>query len=90
MDLSAQVHSMMLESYPELAGPPPYDDQTEYLPLPPTTAHRAALAGRCPDAVGFFDLFTAGTTETSIHLCTWRSESPLFMPEFGETQACKG
>jgi DNA polymerase eta len=38
MDLSAQVHSVMLARYPELAGPPPYDDPTEYLPLPPTTA----------------------------------------------------
>ncbi|TVY83937.1 N-acetyltransferase eso1 [Lachnellula suecica] len=38
MDLSAQVHSILLERYPELSGPPPYDDQTENLPLPPTTA----------------------------------------------------
>ncbi|KAL1630377.1 DNA-directed DNA polymerase eta rad30 [Neofusicoccum ribis] len=38
MDLSAQVHSIMLERYPELAGPPPYDDPTENLPRPPTTA----------------------------------------------------
>lgn len=38
MDLSAQVHSIMLERYPEeLAGPAPYDDPTENLPLPPTT-----------------------------------------------------
>jgi len=37
MDLSAQVHSILLERYPELAGPPPYDDPTEHLPLPPTT-----------------------------------------------------
>ncbi|TVY48038.1 N-acetyltransferase [Lachnellula occidentalis] len=38
MDLSAQVHATMLERYPELSGPPPYDDPTESLPLPPTTA----------------------------------------------------
>ncbi|KAF4542753.1 DNA-repair protein UmuC-like protein [Lasiodiplodia theobromae] len=38
MDLSAQVHSVLLERYPELAGPPPYDDPTENLPRPPTTA----------------------------------------------------
>jgi DNA polymerase eta len=38
MDLSAQVHSIILERYPELAGPAPYDDLSEYLPLPPTTA----------------------------------------------------
>ena len=38
VDLSAQVHSILLERYPELSGPPPYDDPTENLPLPPTTA----------------------------------------------------
>jgi DNA polymerase eta len=38
MDLSAQVHSILLERYPELSGPAPYDDPTEKLPLPPTTA----------------------------------------------------
>ena len=37
LDLSAQVHSIMLERYPELALPPPRDDPTENLPLPPTT-----------------------------------------------------
>jgi DNA polymerase eta len=37
MDLSAQVHSIMLERYPELALHPPQDDPTEYLPLPPST-----------------------------------------------------
>ncbi|KUJ09219.1 DNA/RNA polymerase [Mollisia scopiformis] len=37
-DLSAQVHSIMLERYPELKGPAPYDDPSEKLPLPPTTA----------------------------------------------------
>jgi DNA polymerase eta len=38
MDLSAQIHSILLERHPELAGPAPYDDLTENLPLPPTTA----------------------------------------------------
>ncbi|KAH6674930.1 hypothetical protein B0J14DRAFT_24668 [Halenospora varia] len=38
MDLSAQVHSILLDRYPELSGPAPYDDPTEHLPLPPTTA----------------------------------------------------
>lgn len=38
MDLSAQIHSILLERYPELSGPAPYDDLTENLPLPPTTA----------------------------------------------------
>ena len=38
MDLSAQVHSILLERYPELDVPPPYDDPTENLPRPPTTA----------------------------------------------------
>jgi DNA polymerase eta len=38
LDLSAQVHSILLERYPELTGPPPYDDATENLPRPPTTA----------------------------------------------------
>lgn len=38
LDLSAQVHSILLERYPELSGPPPYDDPTENLPSPPTTA----------------------------------------------------
>ncbi|TVY25585.1 N-acetyltransferase [Lachnellula hyalina] len=38
MDLSAQIHATMLKRYPELSGPPPYDDPTESLPLPPTTA----------------------------------------------------
>ena len=37
LDLSAQVHSILLERYPELHGPPPYDDPTEPLPRPPTT-----------------------------------------------------
>jgi len=38
LDLSAQVHSILLERYPDLAGPAPYDDPTENLPLPPTAA----------------------------------------------------
>lgn len=38
MDLSTQVHGIMLERFPELKGPPPYDDPTEQLPRPPTTA----------------------------------------------------
>ncbi|KAG8525828.1 uncharacterized protein KY384_000588 [Bacidia gigantensis] len=37
LDLSAQIHVILLERYPELAGPPPYDDPTEKLPRPPTT-----------------------------------------------------
>ncbi|KAI9814529.1 MAG: DNA-directed DNA polymerase eta rad30 [Thelocarpon impressellum] len=37
LDLSAQVHSVMLERHPELSGPPPYDDSSENLPRPPTT-----------------------------------------------------
>ncbi|KAF1973870.1 DNA/RNA polymerase [Bimuria novae-zelandiae CBS 107.79] len=37
IDLSAQVHGRLLERYPELRGPPPYDDPAEYLPKVPTT-----------------------------------------------------
>ncbi|KAI4947242.1 hypothetical protein J4E91_006592 [Alternaria rosae] len=37
MDLSAQVHTILLERYPELRGPAPYDDPTEPLPKVPTT-----------------------------------------------------
>ena len=37
LDLSAQVHSILLERYPEISGPAPYDDPTELLPRPPTT-----------------------------------------------------
>lgn len=37
IDLSAQVHTLLLERYPELRGPAPYDDPTEYLPKVPTT-----------------------------------------------------
>lgn len=38
LDLSAQIHSILLERYQEISGPPPYDDPTELLPRPPTTA----------------------------------------------------
>ncbi|KAL9030808.1 MAG: hypothetical protein Q9196_001105 [Gyalolechia fulgens] len=38
LDLSAQVHSILLARYPELSGPAPFDDPTECLPRPPTTA----------------------------------------------------
>ncbi|KAL8674186.1 MAG: hypothetical protein Q9168_001437 [Polycauliona sp. 1 TL-2023] len=38
LDLSAQIHSILLERYPEISGPAPYDDPTESLPRPPTTA----------------------------------------------------
>ena len=38
LDLSAHIHKIMLERYPDLHGPPPYDDPTEPLPCPPTTA----------------------------------------------------
>ena len=37
LDLSAHIHSILLERYPELAGPAPYDDPTELLPPPPST-----------------------------------------------------
>ncbi|KAL6917511.1 hypothetical protein FSHL1_008941 [Fusarium sambucinum] len=38
LDLSSQVHSILLERFPELSNPPPYDDPTEKLPLPPIAA----------------------------------------------------
>ena len=38
LDLSAQIHSILVERYPEISGPAPYDDPTENLPCPPTTA----------------------------------------------------
>lgn len=38
LDLSAHVHSILLERFPQLADPPPYDDPTERLPPPPITA----------------------------------------------------
>lgn len=37
LDLSSHIHSILLERYPELNGPAPYDDPTESLPRPPTT-----------------------------------------------------
>ena len=38
LDLSPQIHSILIERYPEISGPAPYDDPTELLPRPPTTA----------------------------------------------------
>ena len=38
LDLSSQIHSVLLERFPEISGPAPYDDPTEFLPRPPTTA----------------------------------------------------
>jgi len=38
IDLSAQAHSILVQRFPELSNPPPYDDPTEKLPLPPITA----------------------------------------------------
>ena len=38
LDLSAQIHSVLLQRYPELSGPAPYDDASENLPRPPITA----------------------------------------------------
>lgn len=38
LDLSSQVHSILIERYPEISGPAPYDDPTELLPRPPTSA----------------------------------------------------
>ena len=37
LDLSAQIYAILLGRYPELEGPPPYDDPTENLPFPPST-----------------------------------------------------
>lgn len=37
LDLSAQIHSILVERFPEISGPAPYDDPTELLPRPPTT-----------------------------------------------------
>jgi DNA polymerase eta len=45
LDLSAHVHSLLLERYPELKRPPPYDDPTECLPRPPSTALNWAADG---------------------------------------------
>lgn len=38
LDLSAHVHAVLLERFPELSGPPPYNDITEKLPLPSISA----------------------------------------------------
>lgn len=38
LDLSAQVHAILLERFPELGNPPPYDDPTENLPGPSVAA----------------------------------------------------
>ncbi|GAB0133185.1 hypothetical protein EsDP_00001598 [Epichloe bromicola] len=38
LDLSAHVHTVLLERFPELSNPPPYDDPTEKLPLPSIAA----------------------------------------------------
>ncbi|KAI3397318.1 hypothetical protein diail_10975 [Diaporthe ilicicola] len=38
LDLSAHVHAILLDRFPELGNPPPYDDPTEKLPMPPVTA----------------------------------------------------
>ncbi|OAP56932.1 hypothetical protein AYL99_09044 [Fonsecaea erecta] len=38
LDLSAQIHQILLDRYPELLRYAPYDDPTEHLPPPPSTA----------------------------------------------------
>ncbi|KAF5024773.1 hypothetical protein F66182_3151 [Fusarium sp. NRRL 66182] len=38
LDLSSQVHSILVGRFPELSNPPPYDDPTEKLPLPSIAA----------------------------------------------------
>ncbi|KAK0612298.1 hypothetical protein B0T17DRAFT_593348 [Bombardia bombarda] len=38
LDLSAHVHDILLQKFPELASPPPYDDPTEHLPMPSISA----------------------------------------------------
>lgn len=38
LDLSAHVHSVLLERFPELNHPAPYDDPTENLPMPSVVA----------------------------------------------------
>ncbi|KAK7743784.1 DNA-directed DNA polymerase eta rad30 [Cytospora paraplurivora] len=38
IDLSAQVHAILLERFPELKNPPPYDDPSENLPMPSISA----------------------------------------------------
>lgn len=38
LDLSGQIHSILLQRFTELAHPPPYDDPSEQLPLPSISA----------------------------------------------------
>lgn len=38
LDLSAHVHAVLLERFPELAGPPPDGDPSAQLPMPPISA----------------------------------------------------
>ncbi|KAF6844280.1 sister chromatid cohesion protein eso1 [Colletotrichum musicola] len=38
LDLSAQVHAILVERFPELENPPPYDDPSENLPGPSVAA----------------------------------------------------
>ncbi|EGX90079.1 sister chromatid cohesion protein Eso1 [Cordyceps militaris CM01] len=38
LDLSAQVHSILLDRFPELQQPPPYNDPSERLPMPSVSA----------------------------------------------------
>ncbi|XP_044721898.1 impB/mucB/samB family domain-containing protein [Hirsutella rhossiliensis] len=38
LDLSAHIHSVLLDRFPELSSPPPYNDPTEMLPLPSISA----------------------------------------------------
>lgn len=38
IDMSAQIHATLVERFSEISGPAPYDDPTELLPRPPTTA----------------------------------------------------
>ncbi|EAQ89989.1 hypothetical protein CHGG_06608 [Chaetomium globosum CBS 148.51] len=38
LDLSAHVHAVLLERFPELAGGPPDGDPFEHLPMPPVSA----------------------------------------------------
>lgn len=38
VDMSAHIRTVLLERFPELSNPPPYDDPTERLPMPPIAA----------------------------------------------------
>ncbi|KAK3996312.1 N-acetyltransferase eso1 [Cladorrhinum sp. PSN332] len=57
LDLSAQVHAVLLERFPELANPAPYDDASEQLPMPSTTAldWQADALAHLDDEQGEFD-----------------------------------